>query len=553
MIVGAILVVACANAAAAAAPPVRVTTAGRPVRVTTAGRPVRVTISARPAPRTGTTTPAPRIARDFIGVSMDWCSVGTYTAGDGIAVLAHLLHALDPSRPDIRIGGDGTDAVCHGAHAPGVTRKEAAEVSALARAVDARLILGINLESHSMRLARHQSLLLAQALGRRAARHLVQAIEIGNEPDRYQRYGNHLAQPELGPYFNRFLSDFATWARIARRAFGDPRLPVAGPSLGRYGLPWISRADRGNFSRFIENPGRPGLVTFHSYPLLGSAKCPSLLCGSVPDLLLEHATAGLAARVARYVGRARGLPVRVDEMNSVTQGGRSGVSNTFASALWAADALFEFARAGVVGVNLHTFSAARYALFSHVGGQAWTIHPEYYGLLLFADGAPAGARLLQVSPSAIGPANGPDVKVWATRGPNRLTRITVINKDDKDHTLVLGGAGMPATPTITARRLTAPSAAYGLTCPGALSRTSLCASGDILLGGQTFGRPAGGLGGDVTSSGLLGAMSPGTCVDAAACIPQPPYAPDRTLTVPVPAGSAIVLTGMTPPPRAHNR
>ena len=41
------------------------------------------------------------------------------------------------------------------------------------------------------------------------------------------------------------------------------------------------------------------------------------------------------------------------ELNSVTCGGLRGVSDSFATALWAPDALFEMLRAGVDGVNIH--------------------------------------------------------------------------------------------------------------------------------------------------------------------------------------------------------
>ena len=47
-------------------------------------------------------------------------------------------------------------------------------------------------------------------------------------------------------------------------------------------------------------------------------------------------------------------------MNSVACGGKAGVSDTFASALWALDALFAVARSGADGVNLHMFPRARY-------------------------------------------------------------------------------------------------------------------------------------------------------------------------------------------------
>jgi hypothetical protein len=101
-----------------------------------------------------------------------------------------------------------------------------------------------------------------------------------------------------------------------------------------------------------------------------------------------------------------GLVFRVDETNSVACGGKRGVSDTFASALWAVDALFSFARAGVDGVNIHVFPGAHYSLFQFGrAGENWTalVHREYYGLLLFARAAPPGARLLSVK---VATANG---------------------------------------------------------------------------------------------------------------------------------------------------
>ncbi len=40
------------------------------------------------------------------------------------------------------------------------------------------------------------------------------------------------------------------------------------------------------------------------------------------------------------------------------------VAHSFASALWSLDVLFEMARVGVDGVNLHTFPGATYQLFT---------------------------------------------------------------------------------------------------------------------------------------------------------------------------------------------
>jgi hypothetical protein len=514
---------------------------------------LEVTVSSRPADGLGTDRPAAPIASGFVGVSTDWCSILRYTGVQENPILVHLLRNLAPVHPVLRIGGDGTDGRCHGKRTErGPTRSEATALATVAGQADARLILGINLEAHSVTLARRQSALLERALGRRGGRLEVQAIEIGNEPDRYPIYGGHVRASAIGPFFNRYLSDFGTWTGIVRQVFEDPTFPVAGPSLGRFGLPWISGPNRGNFARLLDAAAHPALVTFHTYPLLASAACPSAMCPELQNLLLQRSSGGLARLVSPYVALAAGrVPVRVDEINSATKGGVVGVSNTFASALWAADTLFELASAGVKGVNVHTFSAARYALFSHQRRGGWRVHPEYYGLLLFARAAPAGSRLLRVTPGLIGNVGAPDVKVWATRGPGSSTRIVVINKDVRAHTLTLRGSGVPLPSTVALAQLDAPGKAPSRgTCPPLDAPTGLCATGGVSFGGSSFGpRVFRGLGGDQAATGLLGPPAAGTCTRLL-CVPQPPDAPRQSITVDVAAGSAVLLTGRTPPPAA---
>lgn len=48
-----------------------------------------------------------------------------------------------------------------------------------------------------------------------------------------------------------------------------------------------------------------------------------------------------------------GKPLRVAEMNTISNSGRAGVSDVMAAALWTVDASFEVAQAGGIGVNLH--------------------------------------------------------------------------------------------------------------------------------------------------------------------------------------------------------
>jgi hypothetical protein len=83
----------------------------------------------------------------------------------------------------------------------------------------------------------------------------------------------------------------------------------------------------------------------------------SLSSPTIARLLSENALAVVAqiVRAAVRLGHRARLAFRMTELNSVTCGGLAGVSDTFVTALWAPDALFELLLAGVDGVNVHVF------------------------------------------------------------------------------------------------------------------------------------------------------------------------------------------------------
>jgi hypothetical protein len=131
------------------------------------------------------------------------------------------------------------------------------------------------------------------------------------------------------------------------------------------------------------------------------------------------------------------------------------VSDTFASALWSFDALFQMARVGIDGVNFHSRPGSSGELFTFVRShRAWhaTVSPEYYGLMMFAQAAPPQSRLLRVAGSPGGP-----LRVWATRGPDGHLRVMLINTSTSDVREI--SLRIPAaTGTGTLERLQAPNA-----------------------------------------------------------------------------------------------
>ncbi|HZU40522.1 MAG TPA: glycosyl hydrolase family 79 C-terminal domain-containing protein [Solirubrobacteraceae bacterium] len=444
----------------------------------------------------------------FVGVSMEYSAVHDYTGSDPLAidpVLVHLLRALAPGQqPVLRIGGNSSDQTwwpLRGQLAPPgirytLTPGWARTTQALARATHAHLILGINLAAGRPALAAEEARALVQSIGRS----YIAALEIGNEPDVYNQFPwyvgrglSYYARPQDYD-LSLYIQDFTRWGAAM------PSLPLAGPAFAE--LTWLS-----GLGQFIAAEPRVGIVTVHRYPLRGCVSDPIVPgFASIDSLLADSSSSGMAQTLAPYVQVVHGdhLPFRVGEMNSASCKGRLGVSNTFAASLWVLDTLFNLAAIGVDGVNVHTLPGAPYELFSfqHTrrGWRAF-VHPEYYGMLLFAQAFPPGAQLLPVSAPS-----GP-VKIWATRSSTGRTRIVLINKsttDSADVTLQVPAAGGAAS----LEWLRAPS---------------VSATAGVTLGGRGFGH--------WTSTGVL---------------PRPRTTPIRAVsgsyTITLPAASAVLLT-----------
>jgi hypothetical protein len=204
---------------------------------------------------------------------------------------------------------------------------------------------------------------------------------------------------------------------------------------------------------------------------------------------------------------ARGVSFRVDETNDVSCGGQAGISNTFASALWSLNELFQLARAGVDGVNVHTSQRTFGRLFSfdQVNG-TWEaqVTPSYYGLLAFAQAAPPSSKLLAVGGSV---TSGP-VHVWATRAPDGTERVVLINMGLRGDQTVLVHAGN-STQTATVEWLSAPN---------------VDVTQDVTLGSQSFGL-------DTTTGELKGTL-----------VKQPLTDPQGSYRLRMPAASAAIMT-----------
>ena len=94
------------------------------------------------------------------------------------------------------------------------------------------------------------------------------------------------------------------------------------------------------------------------------------------------------------VANASGIPLRMAETNNVSCRGQPGVSNVFASALWATDYLARAMSSGIVGINFHdligepdSYSPLVAPAPAQLAAGALHANPEWYALLLARDAA----------------------------------------------------------------------------------------------------------------------------------------------------------------------
>ena len=374
-----------------------------------------------------------------------------------------LLHVPGDGRFVLRIGGDSSDYAVFDPKsrrlppwAFPVTPALVARTVGIIKNLRLRVIIDLNTITTTPRLT--ASWVRAAVREANLPRGSLIAFEIGNEPDLYNR-ASWIASLRHTSFDLRRLPQQITPASYARtyRAFAHalasaaPQVPLVAPALAKSGpnLRWIST--------LLHRPHpRLRVVSAHVYPYGACSRPGQPFFPTVQKLLSEHASAGMATTVGPAVALAHkaGFSLRLTEINSVTCGGVKGVSNTFATALWAPDALFELMRAGVEGVNLHARAFAINDPF-YFTRQGLQTHPLLYGLILFKRMLGAHARLV---PVRLRSSRSLHLKVWSVRegaGTNSRLNVLLINKGRRTARINLH---LPTSGEASVQRLLAPSA-----------------------------------------------------------------------------------------------
>lgn len=412
-----------------------------------------------------------RLPASFSGLSTESWDVDALNS-DPLAArrVLNLLKVPGDGGLMLRVGGQSTEqtywdapklGVGTEAYRPG--RRWLQSLASLTRATHMRLMLDLNLVARSPSMAAAFAKALEHAMPSRS----IAGFEVGNEPDiGHRQVVNPLAPagetvPKTPTGWDRYTSSqyvslFRAYSRAVHKAARSVRM--IGPEVFFAGrdAPWIQQLVRAQRSRL-------GMLTVHRYPL---SACTSSNAGdyaTTARVLGSNASGGMANEMLKAVriARATGLPLRLSEFNSVTCGGSSGVSDTFATALWAPDTFFSMWKVGVAGVNMHVAPGQPNAAFS-ISRSGLVAHPLLYGMIMFAR---AGGRGAKLAPLRISVPSGANVKVWAVRSSPNVLKLVVLDKGGQpvNAALHLGSHG-----TATIQRLTAsgPTATGGVTLAG---------------------------------------------------------------------------------------
>jgi len=362
----------------------------------------------------------------------------------------------------IRIGGNVSDYSVYKADGPSVSSPKATVLSTenlhqLRGFLDAtgwKLIWGLNLGTGTLENAVQEARAVVDIMGPR-----LLALQIGNEPDLFVAAGHRPA-----PYdYAAWLADYRRFKAAIRASLSQA--PFAGPDIAG-GKDWVTP-----FAR--DEGGDLALLTAHHY-IAGQADPNS----TIALMLGQEKKYQQALAQFQAASRQAGPPYRISETGSFYGGGKAGVSDTFAAALWALDYLFVLASFGSSGVNMetgvnHLGRVSYYTPISDDLAGHYGAAPPYYGLLAFAQVAP-GEQIGVACDAA-----GLNLTAYGVRhGAGRLS-LAIINKDSSQDGMV----------EITSDKALTDAHVTRLTAP------SLSAQDGIALGGASVdanGRWSGG-------------------------------------------------------------
>jgi hypothetical protein len=250
--------------------------------------------------------------------------------------------------PSVRANKDGA-----------ITPEAIRNLGRFLRATNWKLIYGFNFGCGSAERAADEAVCVNQEVG-----DSLMAFQVGNEDDFFG--GRPLFRQK--PYeFDQYFREYTEFVDAVRAKI--PHAPFAGPDTAT-NMDWVDR-----FGQQVGTSA--GILSSHFYAM-GPAKDPSMDAA----FLLSH-----NKRLDKQIMQAKqamahssGLRFRMTEGNSCFGGGKPGVSDAFASALWGADYMLTCASGGYCGVNLHGGGDGYYTPIAIGENLSTELRPLYFGM-----------------------------------------------------------------------------------------------------------------------------------------------------------------------------
>jgi len=320
-------------------------------------------------------------------------------------------------------------------------------------------LYGIGMGTNTPARAAEEAAFVSKTLGSR-----LQYFQIGNEVDLFDRHLRDPATWSAKTYLAEWLAIArAVSARVPDAQFGMPDVASDVNWLTEIAAQWQG----------IQNPPNVTTLTHHYY-FGGPATNPAV---NIPNLLAAATMAKVqkTADLATAAADKMHARVRMTEGNTCYRGGKPGVSDVFAAALWSADYSLLLASNNYSGVNLHGGTGKSVA--NSVGGSlpgdsllqqqgetpaqiATHPHPFYTPIATFGEdyilepvarglqfaGSLSGARLFRGNLTSELQISGVNASSYAAKLKGNSRSIVILNKDlDKDLEVILefdGGTGL---------------------------------------------------------------------------------------------------------------
>ncbi|MEO8819700.1 MAG: hypothetical protein ABI374_02555 [Ginsengibacter sp.] len=347
----------------------------------------------------------------------------------------------------LRIGANGVDKTFWCNHVrDATTGKDSIATTDIDRfsnftnAVGWNVIFGLNIGgSFNLATATSEAGYVYKTMGSK-----IQSIEVGNEPDLYSHNGFRTPSYSSGDFEN----EWNQYYQSIHAAY--PGMAFSGPAVA-YNKTWLSSFANAEGSKL-------NMLTIHYYQG-GPGTNPSI---NLNTLLSQHADSLMTnfGNSVAAIAATASLPLRVAECNSIYGGGKSGVSNSFGSSLWAIDYMWRLAYSGCKGFNFHGGGNGPYSPIGETSGSFFA-KPEYYSMLFFKDGS--SGNILPVSLNN----SGLNVSAYACKGRDGNIYVSIVNKEANTPVAVNIQSGVAAH-TVTLETLTGPSleATSGLNISG---------------------------------------------------------------------------------------